>query len=130
MEWDQVLPLLEAEKGQRDVPQNWLRDDLALAISIPREPCSFFLTSASTVWMRGTCNAPGCLSLKSMWHINKMVGLFLRYIGIGTAAQSGADVLQYVNAVLQCLIHLQSLCTQLLLQEAVWSIKVEALLLR
>ncbi|XP_041939407.1 ubiquitin carboxyl-terminal hydrolase 37-like isoform X3 [Alosa sapidissima] len=36
----------------------------------------------------------------------------------------------YVNAVLQCLIHLQSLCSQLLLQEAVWSIKPEALLLR
>ncbi|XP_041937774.1 flocculation protein FLO11-like isoform X2 [Alosa sapidissima] len=35
----------------------------------------------------------------------------------------------YVNAVLQCLIHLQALCSQLLLQEAVWRVKPEALLI-
>ena len=36
----------------------------------------------------------------------------------------------YLNATLQCLLHLQPLCTQLLVQEEVWRMEPEALLLR
>lgn len=104
MKWSQLLPLLEAEKGQRDAPHllcihcgandlgyskgteliHKIRSDLVLVMSLfPGAHIVFSNLCERRVWMHGTCGAPGGIN-KTRRNVNKVVDSFLRDVGMSS----------------------------------------------